>query len=119
MFNRKLRNGNESLRRINTRMASVRECIEHHFAIHHNIFAFFHDSTRLKLLVSGVEVTRMIFNSFLLLNLYVCFNESSNSDSIIRPPTIQEYLPLDEDIPMAPNVTDDELGDIYRYHVSN
>ena len=108
-------------RRINTCMASVRESIEHLFSIHYHIFALFHDPARFRLLVSGVEVTRMIFNSFLLLNLYICFNESANSDSIVRPPSIQEYLPLHEDIPMAPEISDMDLGAVfnYNYHVSD
>ena len=109
------RNDNETFRMINARMSSVRESIEHLFSLHHNIFSLFHDPARFRLLVSGVEVTRLIFNSFLLLNCYICFNESQNN-FMICPPSLEEYLPLNEVIPPAPDVSDMDLGDVYNYH---
>ena len=109
------RNDNEVLSMINIRMSSVREAIEHLFSLHLNIFSLFHDPARFRLLVSRVEVTRLIFNSFLLLNCYICFNESQNN-FMIRPPSLEEYLPLNEVIPPAPDVSDMDLGDVYNYH---
>ena len=31
------------------------------------------------------------------------------------PPDLEAYLPVDEDIPMAPVVGDEQLGQIFRY----
>ena len=104
--------------RINRRMASVRQSIEHLFALHHNIFALFHDALRFKLLVSGNEVRKIIFNSFFLLNCYICFNESQ-SHFLVRPASIDEYLPLHEHLSMAPEIADSELGLVYRYFGQN
>jgi len=57
----------------------------------------------------------MVINSFFLLNCFVCFNESPNNFDII-PPTIEDYLPLNENIKQAPNVSDEDLGDVYNYY---
>ena len=105
----------ETRLRTTVRLNSVRQSIEHLFALHWNIFALFNEPDRFRLLVSGVEVYKMIFNSFLLLNCYICFNESL-THFVIRPLSIEEYLPLDEIIPEAPHVPDDQLGTVYRYH---
>ena len=101
--------------RVNKRLASVRQSIEHIFALHHNIFGLFSIPKRFKLLVHGLECRKIVLNSFLLLNCYVCFNESPNNFNI-RPPTIEEYLPLDEIMKPVPIVTDEDLGEVYDYY---
>ena len=100
---------------INRRMSSVRQSIEHIFGLHKKTFNLFGANHRFQLLVGGVEVSRLIFNSFFLFNCYTCFNESPNH-FLVRPPTIDEYLPLDEDLKPAPIINDDTLGDVYNYH---
>ena len=107
---------NENETRINRILASARESIEHLFALHANIFTLFQLPQRFKLLVNGEDSYKMIFNSFLLLNCYTCFNESPNNFNV-RPPSIEVYLPLNEPIKPAPVISDNALGDVYRYYV--
>ena len=105
---------NENGTKVNKRLSSVRQSIEHIFALHHNVFGLFFIPKRFKPLVHGLECRKIVLNSFLLLNRYVCFNESSNNFNI-RTPTIEEYLPLDEIMKPAPIMTDEDLGEVYDY----
>ena len=109
----RLPNENES--RVVRRLASARESIEHLFGLHTNLFGLFTIPHRFKLLVYGVDFRMMVINSFLLLNCFTCFNESMNN-FIMRPPTIKEYLPLDETLRPAPHVTNESLGEVYNYY---
>lgn len=111
----RLRNPDMDQRRINYRMSSARQSIEHLFCNHHNHFKLFHNPERLRLLKTGVETYQIVFNSFLIFNCLMCFNESNNSFHL-RPPSIEEYLPLEQIIPPAPEVTDDDLGEVYYYY---
>ena len=52
-------------RRINTRLASVRQNIEHIFGLHGNLFQLFKLPDRFKLLHQGHDAFQLIFNSFL------------------------------------------------------
>jgi hypothetical protein len=58
------RSPDERQGRINTRMASVRQSIEHLFSFHFNLFALFRRPEQFRLLVNGVEVYKMMFVSF-------------------------------------------------------
>ena len=113
----RIRGDDATTQRVCRRMSSVRQSVEHVFALHYNMFRLFNDSSRFRLLVNGQESIKLIFNSFLLLNCYVCFNESL-SNFIIRLPSIEEYLPLDEELPEAPVVPDNLYDGVfsYRYH---
>ena len=101
-------------RRINTRLASARQNIEHIFGLHNNVFKLFKHSERFQLLHQGKEAVELMFNSFLLLNCYSCFNASACS-FILPSPSIEQYLPLNEILPPPPNVSDVELGEVYTY----
>ena len=94
-------NGTERQQRINTRMSSVRQSIEHLFALHHQTFALFTIPNRLKLLLNGRYVSKMVLMSFFMLNCFTCFNEVGYFE--IRPPTIEEYLSLDEELMPPPD----------------
>ena len=107
-------NPSQDERRINTRLSNARQNIEHIFGLHRNIFKLFDRPERFQLLHQGNEAVRLIFNSFLLLNCYTCFNESRCS-FFLRPPSIGEYLPIEEELPNAPNVTDQMLGEVYQF----
>ena len=107
---------NESKQHVNCRLASARQSVEHLFSLHYNTFGLFSIPHRFKLLVHGVEVHIMILNSFFSLNCYVCFNESPNNFDL-RPPTIEEYLPVNEVLVPAPFVSDELLGGVYNYYV--
>ena len=49
------------------------------------------------------------------MNCYTCFNEPPNNFDI-RPPTLGEYIPLNELIKPAPVVSDNALGYVYNYY---
>ena len=51
-------------------------------------------------------------------NCYICFNESSNN-FVVRPPSIEEYLNLDEELVAALEVSDEDLGEVYQYYRRN
>lgn len=103
--------------RINTIMASAREVIEHMFGTHYTIFELFNQPKQFKLMVNGEEATKLILNSFLLLNCYNCFNET-NCNFMMCSITIEDYLPLYETLPMGPNINSpDGLGILYNYTV--
>ena len=84
------------------------------FGLHRITFQLFTIPHRLKLLVHGEEVRKLTLVSFFLLNCYTCFNEVGYFEC--RPPSIEVYIPLAENIPPAPVVDDSLLGDVYRYH---
>ena len=81
--------------RINLRMLSVHESIGHLFAMHTQNFALFTSAHQFQLLLGGIEVSRLVLNSFLLLNCYTCMDKSPNNFNI-HPPILEEYLPLDK-----------------------
>ena len=99
---------------INSKMSSVRQSIEHIFGLHKQTFNLFSIPARFKLWVRGYEVYQLTLISFFMLNCFTCFNETSHFP--VRPPTIQEYIPLSEDIIDAPEVNDRMLGNVYRYY---
>ena len=101
--------------RINTRMASVRQSIEHLFALHDQIFGLFTSFRRFQILLNGTEVSRIMIKSFFLLNCYTCMNESPNNFTC-RPPTLEEYTPLEESLEPAPVVDDSILGGLNNYY---
>ena len=101
--------------RINTMWASDRKNIEHIFVLYSNVFELFNNPKRIKLLHYDKENVRLIFNSFLVLNCYNCFNGSSNSFGM-NLPSIEKYLPLNESLPTASDVTEEILGEIYHHN---
>ena len=101
-------------KRINTRLANVRQNIEHIFGLHKNVFKLFRHPDRFQLLHQGKEAMKLMFNSFLLLNCYTCFNTSPCS-FILSAPSIEEYLPLEEELLPISEVTDEHLGEVYNH----
>ena len=51
----------------------------------------------------------------MLWNCYQTIYQSS-SYFLLAPPTLKEYLPIDEELENAPIVNDDELGIVYNYY---
>ena len=49
-------------------------------------------------------------------NWYVCLNESPNNFDM-RPPTLEQYIPLDEAVKPAPEINDELMGDVYKYNL--
>ena len=102
---------------INTRMSSVRQSIEHLFALHRNTFSIFTIPFRLKLLLRGYDVLKFTVVSFFILNCFTCFNETGYFE--VRPPTLEEYLPLDEVLMPAPDIEETTTELPYIYHDIN
>lgn len=98
------RNANNlQFQRINARMASLRECIEHVYAHHHNLCRGLHQWDRLRLYRTGEETTMLLFSSFLYWNSMQCIYQIFQ-EFPVRPPSFEEYLPLAENLGRAPNL---------------
>ena len=63
----------------------------------------------------GQLVHRVFLVLFLISNCYQCFNHSLSMFNL-EPPTIEAYLPLDEVIPRAPYIHQNNLGEVYNFH---
>ena len=102
---------NKNKSRINVSLSSVRQSIEHIFALHKNTFKLFSIAARFRLMLVGVECYILVFNSFPSLNCHVCLNESPNNFNV-KPPTLEQYLPLDEATKSSPDITYKLLEDV-------
>ena len=94
--------------------ASICQCIEHIFAFHYNLFKLFRQPEQFRLVCYGVEAYKLFFNSYLLWNCYQTIYHLPNY-FLLEPPSLEEYLPIDEMINTAPIISDDELGEVYNY----
>jgi len=100
-------------RLLNIRMASVRQVIEHVFADHHNFFRLFWVPRYLRMMSQGVQIRRMSLNSFFIQNCLYCLNGTRCRVFGQAPPTLDEYLPLNEVLPPPPAV---DLGDVWDFN---
>ena len=91
-------------------------CIEHIISLHYNLFKLFRQPEHFRLLVSGVESYKLFFNSFLLWNCYQSIYQSFDY-FLLAPPSLEEYLSLDEILQPPPNVSEEQLGVVYQYHI--
>ena len=107
---------NASGNKINVRTSSMRQSIEHIFALHKNTFDVFNIAARFRLMQGGVDCYMLVFNSFVFLNCYVCLNKSPNNFDL-SPPSLELYDPLDEDLQPASDINGELLGDVYNYTV--
>jgi hypothetical protein len=87
---------------VNTRMSSLREDIEHKFSQVFNLYQVLRMSWQHFLFWNGDHVRKLFFTCLFVSNCYTCFNESRNRQFNLRAPTLQQYLPLDEDLIPAP-----------------
>lgn len=97
---------------INMRLASLRECIEHVFADHRIRFKLFGAPHTLRLFNQGVKIRRMFLVSFFLQNCYYCLQGTRCRYFGHIPPTLEEYIPLNEVLQPPPAV---DLGDVWEY----
>lgn len=95
---------NEEQRIFNTRFSSLREDVEHKFSLVFNLFQVLRCSWRHQLFWNADHVRKLFFTCLFVSNCYTCFNESRNRQFNLRAPTIQQYLPLDEQLDVAPVV---------------
>ena len=56
----------------------------------------------------------MTLISFFITNCVLCMNETGNNFDC-RPPTLEEYKPLNEVMKSALTIEDAMLGEVYRY----
>ena len=75
--------------------------IEHRFATLKSVFKLLGSS---KVLHIGDDSIHAIFTTLILFNCHTCIRGSGNFFNI-NPPLLEEYLPLDEELPHAPSVT--------------
>ena len=85
----------------NARMNSLRQCIELLFGLLVNKFKILSDKRQFKLLNEGERAIRTASVCFFLLNCWTCFNGNQvNTIFDSEAPTIEEYLPLNEVLPV-------------------
>ena len=97
---------------INMRMASLRECIEHVFADHATRFKLFNLPHNLHLFDRGVKIRQLSLVSFFILNCYYCIDGTRCRDFGHHTPSLETYLPLDEELTPPPAVN---LGDVWDF----
>jgi hypothetical protein len=103
----------EFIRRWNFRLSSVQQSIEHMYGQLVNLFHLLKVPRHFKLFSDGQLAYRVAVVCFFMLNCYACLNGSPcNSMFDTIPPSLDEYLPLDEALqPYVPN--DDIMYDFY------
>ncbi len=97
---------------LNMRLASLRQSIEHVFANHRVRFKFFGALHYLHFFNRGVRVRRQCLVSFLILNCIYCIDRTRCRYFGHVPPTLEDYLPLDEVLSPPPAV---DLGNVWDY----
>ena len=104
------------IRKLNFRMSGIRQSIEHMYGAFFNLFRLFEVKRHFKIFHDATSAYHLGVIGFFILNCYTCFNGSAcNSMFDSLSPTIQEYLPLDEElIPYE----DDDIA-IYNFYVLN
>ena len=106
---RPYQNPNHAQKIVNTRFASLRECIEHKFAQVFGTYQVLRASWRHQLFFNGEFVRKLFFVCLLVSNCHCCFNESRNRRFNVRAPTLQQYLPLNEVLVGAPDVVNNHI----------
>ena len=99
-------------RLLNMRMSSVRQIIEHVFADHYTLFRLFWVPHYLRLMVQGPQVRKLALNSFFIQNCFSCLNGTRSRYFGQLPPTLEEYIPLEEILEPPPAV---DLGNIWEF----
>ena len=105
---RRYPNANEREFLINKRMASCRMFIEHRFGRLKSVFKLLGTS---RVIHIDDYATKLTFATFIMFNCHTCLRAAGTYFDI-TPPSIEEYLPLDEDFPPAPEVV---LPDFYQH----
>ena len=95
---------NHEQRIINTRFSSLREDIEHKFAQVFGLYKVLRDATRHRLFWDAEHVRKLFFCCLFTSNCYNCFNESRNRAYDLRAPTLEQHLPLNEQLIPPPVV---------------
>ena len=104
---------NEEERRRNMRMSSLRMFEEHIFGDFKTMFPIFQCRHRLRLFETGIFVRQLLVVCFFVYNCRQCLNQSRTRLFGVSAPTIEAYLPLDEELDPPPTV---DLGELNDYH---
>jgi hypothetical protein len=100
--------------RLNYRMSGVCQSIEHMYGQLFNLFRLLKVPRQFKLFSDGQLAYRVAVVCFFILNCYTCLNESPcNSMFDTIPPTLDEYLPLDEIL--QPYIRNDDIA--YNFYI--
>jgi hypothetical protein len=102
-------------RLLNLIFASQRQCIEHVFGDHRIHYKLFSVPNYLRLFNQGVKVRKECLLSFFILNCHYCLDGTRSRYFGHAPPTLEEYLPLDEELRPPPAV---DLGDVWDFHAT-
>ena len=105
-------NPTPKLHLLNMRLALFWESIEHVFADHRVRFKILGAPTYLHLFNQGVKVRQQYLVSFLILNCFYCIDGTRCRYFGHVPPTLDNYLPLDEVLSPPPAVN---LGNVWDY----
>lgn len=105
-------NPTPELHLLNMRLASLRQSIEHVFGDHRIRFKLFGAPQYLHLFNQGVKVRRECLVSFFILNYFYCIGGTRCRYFGHVPPTLKDYLPMDEVLHPPPAVN---LGDLWDY----
>ena len=97
-------------RLLNLRLASLRQIMEHLNADHRTNFRLFEIPRSLSVVRRGPEVRRLCLVSYFVLNCYYCEQGTRCTYFGQVSPTLEDYIPLWEDIPPPPAV---DLGPIW------
>ena len=82
------------------RMNSIRQSVELMYGLFFGIFHLFKEPQKFHLFNQGELLFRTGMVGFFLLNCYTCLRGNVVTSFFeTQPPSIEEYLPLDEDIP--------------------
>lgn len=103
---------------LNQRLNKCRTSIEMLYGDLFNLFKLLSARKKLKLLRNGRHVRKMIISSFFLQNCHTCLNRGNCVTSMFNAvaPSLEEYLPLEEDIvPMDDGDDEVPLGYTYDY----
>jgi len=89
---------------VNKRMSTVRMSEEHAYGLVFNLFRLLSQQRQMSLLRDGATKRRLGVITFFLYNCYTCFRHNgANTMFRTTPPTLAEYLPLDEVFAAAPS----------------
>ena len=107
---------NDAEKLLNQRLNKCRTSVEMLYGDLFNLFTLLSTKRKLKLLKNGRHVRKLIIVSFFLQNCHTCLNVGNCVTSMFgsKPPTIDEYLPLDEEI-VCMDIGDDEIPLGYTY----
>jgi hypothetical protein len=102
------------IKKLNYRMSGKRQSIEHIYGALFNFFHLFEVKRQFKIFHVATSDYHLGVIGLFTLNCYTCFNGSAcNSMFDSLCPTIQEYLPLDEEL--VPYIDADNA--IYNFYV--